>query len=86
MREGSGRDGLCVSSVVVQARGEDHARLRDRISALSGTTVYAATDAGRMVVVIETRTDADLVRRMDEIGRFPGVLGVNLVYHHSEPA
>ena len=77
---------LIVSSVIVHARAADHARLGERISALPGTSVHGTNDAGRMVVVIETGTDAELARCMDAIGALPGVLGVNLVFHHSEPA
>ena len=84
--EDGGLAGLTISSVIVQARAPEHAHLEKRISALPGTSVYATGDTGKMVVVCETRDDADLTRRIDEIGRLPGVLGVHLVYHHEEPA
>ena len=77
--------GFTISSVLVQARPEEHARLEPLISALPGTGVHASTGAGKLVVVIETPSDAELVRRIDEIGALPGVLGVNLVFHHTEP-
>ena len=78
--------GLTVSSVVVQARVQEHEHLEERSAALAGASVHARSPAGKMVVVIETRNDAELVRRIDEIGALPGVLGVNLVFHHSEAA
>ena len=84
--EPDGIAGPTVSSVIVQARAHAHERLEERIAALSGASVHAISPAGKMVVVIETRDDAELVRRIDEIGAFPGVLGVNLVFHHSEAA
>lgn len=79
-------DGLTISSLLVQARTEDHGRLEETISSLPGTEVHASTGAGKIVVVIETPSDAELVRIVDRIGALPGVLSVNLVYHHSEPA
>ena len=79
-------DGLTISSLLVQARAEDHGRLEETISALPGAEVYASTGAGKIVVVIETPSDAELVRSVDLIGALPGVLSVNLVFHHSEPA
>ena len=79
-------DGFTISSVLVQARAEDHGRLEETISALPGAEVHAATGAGKIVVVIETPGDAALVRSVDRIGALPGVLSVNLVFHHSEPA
>lgn len=77
---------LTISSVLVQARVEDHERLEEKISSLLGTEVHASTGTGKLVVVIETPGDAELVRLIDRIGAFPGVPGVNLVFHHSEPA
>ena len=65
---------------------EDHGRLEEAISSLPGTEVHASTGAGKIVVVIETPSDAELVRIVDRIGAFPGVLSVNLVFHHSDPA
>ena len=79
-------DGLTISSLLVQARAEDHGRLEEAISSLPGAEVHASTAAGKIVVVIETPGDAELVRRIDRIGALPGVLSVNLVFHHSEPA
>ena len=86
-REDGGLAGMTISSVIVQARAPEpeRARLEARISALPGTSVYATGGAGKMVVVCESRDDAELARRIDEIGRLPGVLGVHLVYHHAEP-
>ena len=87
-REDGDLAGMTISSVIVQTRmpEPEHARLAARLSVLPGTTVYATGSAGKMVVVCETRDDAELTRRIDEIGRLPGVLGVHLVYHHAEPA
>ena len=79
-------DGLTISSLLVQARAEDHRRLEEAISSLPGTEVHATTGTGKIVVVIETPSDAELIRRIDRIGALPGVLSVNLVFHHSEPA
>ena len=79
-------EGLTISSVLVQARAEDHGRLKERISSLPGTEVHASTGAGKIIVVIETPGDAELVRLIDRIGAFPGALSVNLVFHHSELA
>ena len=78
--------GLTISSLLVQARVEDHRQLEEKISALPGTEVHASTGAGKLIVVIETPGDAELVHLVDRIGGLPGVLGVNLVFHHSEPA
>ena len=79
-------ESLTISSLLVQARAEDHGRLEAEIAALPGTEVHAATCTGKIVVVVETPGDAALVRRIDRIGALPGVLSVNLVFHHSEPA
>lgn len=77
---------LTISSLLVQARAEDHRRLEAEIAALPGTEVHGGNGTGKLVVVIETPNDAELVRRIDRIGALPGVLSVNLVFHHSEPA
>lgn len=83
--EASGPE-FTISSVLVQARPDDLARLEPRIAALPGTSVHASGGTGKLVAVIETPSDAELVLRIDEIGALPGVLSVNLVFHHTEPA
>jgi len=81
-----GSEDLTISSLLVQARVEDHGRLEENIASLPGTEVHGRNGAGKLIVVIETPGDAELVRLIDRIGAFPGVLSVNLVFHHSEPA
>ncbi|HVJ61557.1 MAG TPA: chaperone NapD [Tahibacter sp.] len=45
-----------------------------------------AQSGGKLVVLAETAHERDIVALTTRLGDIRGVLGVNLVYHHVEPA
>ena len=75
-----------ISSVIVQARPQALATISTGIGALSGAEVHADDPAGKLIVVTETESDAELTELIDQIRTMKGVLGVNLVFHHNELA
>ena len=74
-----------ISSVIVQARDSDADRIASAIGPLPGVEIHSQSQ-GKLIVVIETATDGQLAERVSDISAVPGVLGVNLVFHHTEPA
>ena len=75
-----------ISSMIVQTRPEQIADLKTRLADVPGAEVTAEDASGKLVVVLEADTDRQLADTMQSIGEIPGVLGVNLVFHHSEKA
>ncbi|RCK46264.1 MULTISPECIES: chaperone NapD [Thalassospira] len=75
-----------ISSMIVQARPEQITIIKTRLEELDGAEVTAEDANGKLVVVLEADTDRQLADTMQKIGEIPGVLGVNLVFHHSEKA
>lgn len=69
-----------VSSLVVQVRPDRLAAVRRAIEA-DGAEIPASDDRGKLVVVIETASEADITRFATAVASMDGVLSANLVYH-----
>jgi periplasmic nitrate reductase NapD len=72
-----------IASFIVRARPEMAATVAARIAAVPGNEVHAI-DAGKIIVVVESSSDAGIADRMDEIRNEPDVLMVSLVYHQMD--
>jgi periplasmic nitrate reductase NapD len=72
-----------VSSLVLHVRPENLAQVRAALAGMPGVEVPASS-GGKLVVTLETESEADIVTRMNEISVLPGVLSAALVYHHFE--
>jgi periplasmic nitrate reductase NapD len=75
-----------ISSLIVHARPELAAEIGTRIGQLSGVDVQPCDVAGKLIVVLETSTTAEIVERLDTIHDLPGVISAALIYHHWERA
>ncbi len=80
----SRRDEFHIASFVVQHRAEAADALAATIAA-SGDLELAASEAFRSIVLCESEDQYALIDRIETLRAVPGVLGVNLVYHHAEP-
>jgi periplasmic nitrate reductase NapD len=75
-----------ISSLIVHARPELAAAIGARIGRLSGVDVQPCDVAGKLIVVLETSTTAEIVERLNTIHDLPGVISAALIYHHWERA
>ena len=73
-----------ISSLVVHARPEKIPQIRSALLALPGVEIHAA-EGGKLVITLETASEAEIVTRLHEISLLEGVLSAALVYHHYEP-
>jgi periplasmic nitrate reductase NapD len=73
-------DEVHISSLIVQAMPDTMAAVTASVSAMPGLEVHAV-EAGKMVVVLETADEGEIVARLSEINLLDGVMSVNLVYH-----
>jgi periplasmic nitrate reductase NapD len=74
-------DAVHISSLVVHVRPDRCASLRDAIAALDGAEVHSGTEDGKLVVVLETVSEAETLARISAINDMQGTIAASLVYH-----
>ena len=74
-------DAVHISSLVVHVRPERCAAVRVQIAALDGAEVHAGTEDGKLVVVLETTTEAETLERIAAINDMQGTIAASLIYH-----
>jgi nitrate reductase NapD len=74
-----------VSSLVIHVRHGNATAVRAALTAMPGLEIHAEA-SGKLVVTLETSTEADIATRMNEISLLDGVMSTALVFHHFEPA
>lgn len=75
---------LHISSMVVHARAEDLASVKQKIEQLPGAEVHAESDNGKLVVVLETESQGYITDIIEKINNMEQVLNTALVYHQIE--
>ena len=75
-----------ISSLVVHARPECFAGIDRAIAALPGAEIAIADPSGKMVVTLETKSQAAVADALTTITLLDGVLSAALVFHHVEEA
>ena len=77
-------DAYHISSLVVRTRPEMLAAIAEEISGMEGAEVFQADALGRMVVILDTKSHAEIAQTLRSIETLPGVLNASLIYHHAE--
>jgi nitrate reductase NapD len=75
-----------ISSLVVHCRPVQAGPVAARIGAMPGMEVVAGLAEGKLVVVLETSTEGEILDRLDAVQRLDGVLAATLVFHQFETA
>lgn len=57
---------------------------QDTINRVNGAEVHAASDDGRLVVVVEDTPDRLASETIMDLHQIPGVISLSLTYHHFE--
>ncbi|WP_261817702.1 chaperone NapD [Vibrio gallicus] len=73
-----------ISSFVVYCSPERIDSVRQFINQLEGTEIYAESEDGKFVVVMETENQGFITTAIDQINEFSGVVNTALVYHQIE--
>lgn len=79
-------DNVHISSLLVQLQPERIGTISERCHACGHVEVHATDPQGKMVLVLETPNQQEIVEFIDWLQREKGVLSVSLVYHHVESA
>jgi nitrate reductase NapD len=73
-----------ISGVLIHARPENCAKVKQQLEQVAGVEVHTSTDDGKLIVTVEAsadRTAADTVYKLQDM---PGVISASMVYHHFE--
>lgn len=72
---------LHIASLVVLARPELFEAVKANLRLLDNLELHQESAAGKLVVVLETRHEAQILQRIEQINNLPGVLNAALIYH-----
>ncbi|MDJ0945449.1 MAG: chaperone NapD [Kiloniellales bacterium] len=73
-----------IASILVQAWPDRLPAVEAELSALTGVESHGSNGAGKLILTLETRGDAELMERVRQIETAEGVIAASLVYHHAE--
>jgi len=73
-----------IASVLVQAWPERLTRVEAELTRLPGVESHGSNGAGKLIITVETRSDGELLDKINRIETADGVIAVSLVYHHAE--
>ncbi len=74
-----------ISSLVVHSRPSQATAVAARLRGMPGVEVRGGIEVGKLVVTLETASEAEVVERLNAIQVVDGVLAATLVFHHVEP-
>jgi nitrate reductase NapD len=72
---------LHIASVMAQVRPESMAAIKAWLDAQPGVEVHAENAQGKLVLVVETENERNILNLLDEFTAQPGALSAALVYH-----
>ena len=73
-----------ISGIVLRARPENAAEIRDSLAALPGVEVHAATGDGRLVLTLEDAGTASAADTFVKLHDIRGVMSVAMIYQYSD--
>ncbi|WP_095195085.1 chaperone NapD [Pseudomonas sp. Irchel 3A7] len=74
-------EALHIASLVILARPELLEAVKANLRLLDGVELHQESTAGKLVVVLETTHENQILQRIEQINNLPGVLNAALIYH-----
>lgn len=74
-------DEVHISSLIVHVRPECHQAARADIAARDGVEIHGDDAEGKMVLVLETPSEAEILGHIAAINDIPGIIATSLIYH-----
>lgn len=74
----------CISSLVIQTQPAMLANVRESIEAVPGAEVFAESEEGKLVVVLDASDDHKAADKITDIQSQAGVLSATLVYQYDD--
>ncbi|MEM9634215.1 MAG: chaperone NapD [Pseudomonadota bacterium] len=73
-----------IASLLVQALPDQQGPIEAGIRKLEGAEVAHGDGQGRLIVTVETASEANIVQTLTDIQLLPGVVSASLVYHQAD--
>ncbi|WP_413479068.1 chaperone NapD [Vibrio hibernica] len=73
-----------ISSLVVHVVPKHLTEIKTKIESLDGVEIYGESEAGKLVVVVETQNQGYITDTIDVINNLEHVLNVALIFHQIE--
>lgn len=74
-------DPLHIASLLVHVRPELLGAVKANLCLLEGLELHQESPLGKLVVVLETEHESQILAQIEQIAGLPGVLNAALVYH-----
>jgi periplasmic nitrate reductase NapD len=74
-------EALHIASLLVHVRPELLDAVKANLRLLDGLELHQESPLGKLVVVLETEHERQILERIEQISNLPGVLNAALVYH-----
>lgn len=73
-----------ISGLIVRARPEQHADVRDRLRVIPGVQLHLEGDGGRMILTVEDGADWSTEESLLKVHQVEGVVSASLVYQFND--
>ncbi len=73
-----------IASLLVHATSERRDAVERDIVAMGNAEIAHADGAGRLIVTLETPSEAEIIQTMTDIQLLTGVVSASLVYHQAD--
>ena len=73
-----------ICGILVNSRPENVAAVTERLVAIAGIEVHAASDDGQMVITLEELEEDSTADKLFSIQDIEGVISASMIYHHNE--
>ena len=70
-----------ITSLLVHCRPEQLSAVKANLALLPGLELHQESAAGKVVVVLETEHESQILETLDQIQNLPGVLNAAMIYH-----
>nr|MBF0682403.1 chaperone NapD [Pseudomonas sp.] len=70
-----------ITSLLVHCRPELLPAVKANLALLPGLELHQESAAGKVVVVLETEHESQILETLDQIQNLPGVLNAAMIYH-----
>jgi periplasmic nitrate reductase NapD len=74
-------EALHIASLLVHVRPQLLDAVKANLNLLHGLELHQESPLGKLVVVLETEHERQILERIEQISNLPGVLNAALVYH-----
>ena len=73
-----------IASILVQGWPERLPQLEAELTRMPGVESHGSNGAGKLILTVETGSDAELIATINRIETSQGVIAASLIYHHAE--